>query len=332
MYSFVVPLWFVLQTKKHKLNHIKRPMNAFMVWSQLERRKIIEVTPDKHNAEISKELGRRWKLLSEEARQTYIAEAERLRILHQREYPNYKYKPRKKPKTAGSGAQCQTPPTVVTLTGGNSAQSQIAICNNKPQTQTQQPQIKQQQTGPANSCNNLIRPQAAAAEIVFSAAKKLQQDNIKALHQVSDRSKQITRARIAAHKQPQQQQPIVKTQAVRELVWNEVSKPAGPKLIAIPPHLDVNKLKLKLCTVTQQQTTTADTKSSHGTEMTTTLVSQDHPVIIKGENTLFQFSTTPELTVARRQKRPEVAVAAKTPRTQSPDSSSDQFKTVIFTR
>jgi len=86
------------QTKKHKLNHIKRPMNAFMVWSQLERRKIIEVTPDKHNAEISKELGRRWKLLPEEARQPYIEEAERLRILHQKEYPDYKYKPRKKPK------------------------------------------------------------------------------------------------------------------------------------------------------------------------------------------------------------------------------------------
>mgnify|MGYP001469072306 CR=1 FL=1 len=93
----------MLQTKKHKLNHIKRPMNAFMVWSQLERRKIIEVTPDKHNAEISKELGRRWKLLPEEARQPYIDEAERLRILHQKEYPDYKYKPRKKPKTAAAG-------------------------------------------------------------------------------------------------------------------------------------------------------------------------------------------------------------------------------------
>lgn len=76
-------------------------MNAFMVWSQLERRKIIEVTPDKHNAQISKELGRRWGLLPTEARQPYIDEAERLRILHQKEYPDYKYKPKKKPKGFG---------------------------------------------------------------------------------------------------------------------------------------------------------------------------------------------------------------------------------------
>ena len=55
-----------------------------MVWSQLERRKIVEHNPDKHNAEISKELGRRWKLLDEEARQPYIDEAERLRLLHQK--------------------------------------------------------------------------------------------------------------------------------------------------------------------------------------------------------------------------------------------------------
>ena len=98
------------QTKKHKLNHIKRPMNAFMVWSQLERRKITEVTPDKHNAEISKELGRRWKLLPDEARQPYIDEAERLRVLHQKEYPDYKYKPRKKPKSSSSGSCSSSPP------------------------------------------------------------------------------------------------------------------------------------------------------------------------------------------------------------------------------
>ena len=71
-------------------------MNPFMVWSQLERQKIIAETPNRHNAEISKELGRRWKLLPDDARLPYIEEAQRLRILHQKEYPDYKYKPKKK--------------------------------------------------------------------------------------------------------------------------------------------------------------------------------------------------------------------------------------------
>lgn len=51
-----------------------------------------------HNAEISKRLGREWKLLSLEERQPYIEEAERLRVLHLQEHPDYKYRPRKKPK------------------------------------------------------------------------------------------------------------------------------------------------------------------------------------------------------------------------------------------
>nr|XP_027208852.1 transcription factor Sox-19a-like [Penaeus vannamei] len=84
------------QTKKHPPNHVKRPMNAFMVWSQLERRRIVSQTPDMHNAEISKQLGRRWKLLTEEQRRPYRDEAQRLKVLHRLEYPDYKYRPRKK--------------------------------------------------------------------------------------------------------------------------------------------------------------------------------------------------------------------------------------------
>eukprot|EP00092_Neocalanus_flemingeri_P035638 GFUD01038801.1.p1 GENE.GFUD01038801.1~~GFUD01038801.1.p1 ORF type:complete len:271 (+),score=60.41 GFUD01038801.1:65-814(+) len=86
----------VTQTKKHKKNHIKRPMNAFMRWSQLERRKIIQGCPDAHNAEISKNLGKKWGTLSEEEKRPFVEDAERLKLLHLKEYPDYKYKPKKK--------------------------------------------------------------------------------------------------------------------------------------------------------------------------------------------------------------------------------------------
>lgn len=109
-----------------KENHVKRPMNSFMVWAQSARRKLAEQYPHVHNAELSKMLGKLWRMLPAAEKQPYVDEAARLDKRHKEEFPDYKYRPRRKQKPM-KRPYVQTRVTVTPGWPGGQAQTPIAM-------------------------------------------------------------------------------------------------------------------------------------------------------------------------------------------------------------
>ncbi|XP_072729247.1 transcription factor SOX-30 isoform X3 [Ciconia boyciana] len=72
---------------KDKSGHVKRPMNAFMVWARIHRPALAKANPAANNAEISVQLGLEWSKLTEEQKQPYYDEAQKIKQRHREEFP-----------------------------------------------------------------------------------------------------------------------------------------------------------------------------------------------------------------------------------------------------
>ena len=90
------PYTDVVSGKKQPKNHVKRPLNRFMLYSKMERPNVRRMHPDLNQKNISEMLGKKWKLLSPEEQQEYGKEADELKRLHETKYPDYKYRPKRR--------------------------------------------------------------------------------------------------------------------------------------------------------------------------------------------------------------------------------------------
>ncbi|XP_033845731.1 transcription factor 7-like 1-A [Periophthalmus magnuspinnatus] len=103
------------QTEKEdeKKPHIKKPLNAFMLYMRDERPKVVAQCQVKESATINQILGQRWHSLSKEEQSKYYEMARKERLIHSKLYPGWSardnYGKRKKRKRAKSETQIEVP-------------------------------------------------------------------------------------------------------------------------------------------------------------------------------------------------------------------------------
>ncbi|CAH8610139.1 unnamed protein product [Schistosoma intercalatum] len=102
--------------KKRRKDSIPRPLNSFMLFAQHIRRNVLRVFSDASNSVISQQLGDLWRTVPRSCRNQYDDEANRLVKIHQIEFPNYKYQPKKRQITSSSSSSSSSSTTTTTTT------------------------------------------------------------------------------------------------------------------------------------------------------------------------------------------------------------------------
>ncbi|KAF5903719.1 transcription factor SOX-30 isoform X2, partial [Clarias magur] len=68
-------------------------MNAYIIWARKQRSVVAKAYPNASAAEVSEQLGIKWRKLSEDQKMPYYLEASRLKWEHSLQFPDWEYKP-----------------------------------------------------------------------------------------------------------------------------------------------------------------------------------------------------------------------------------------------
>ncbi|XP_035523996.1 transcription factor 7-like 1-A, partial [Morone saxatilis] len=101
------------EREEEKKPHIKKPLNAFMLYMREERPKVVAQCKVKESATINQILGQRWHSLTKEEQAKYYELARKERLLHSKLYPGWSardnYGKKKKRKRTKSENQLEGP-------------------------------------------------------------------------------------------------------------------------------------------------------------------------------------------------------------------------------
>ena len=78
----------------HVNEHVKRPLNPFMLYAKVERPQISKENKNMSNSEVSKVLGMNWKILPAYKKDKYRCLAAEEKKQHKLQHPNYVYSPK----------------------------------------------------------------------------------------------------------------------------------------------------------------------------------------------------------------------------------------------
>ncbi|GAA6219864.1 transcription factor Sox-2-like [Lates japonicus] len=85
-----------MQPCQDRNGRIKRPMNAFMVWSRIHRCALRRACPGVSLTDTSIQLGCEWSKLSIEQKRPYYEVAEQLKYMHKQLFPDYEFRPQRR--------------------------------------------------------------------------------------------------------------------------------------------------------------------------------------------------------------------------------------------